>query len=137
MAALIDRDADAYSSVVAALRMPADPEDAGKRRKAALDSALRGATEIPLETMRACRGALREAPTVARYCTRSTQGDVAVAIELLNAAVRGAGLTVDANLGLLLDAEYVGEVRDERQRLESQSAADAAQGLSQLFAPSG
>jgi formiminotetrahydrofolate cyclodeaminase len=137
IAALIDRDADAYSSVVAALRMAADPEDASKRRKAALDSALLGATEIPLETMRACRGALREVPTVATYCTKSTQGDVAVAIELLTAAVRGAGLTVDANLGSLRDVEYVGRVRSERQRLESESAADAEQGLSQLSARSG
>jgi formiminotetrahydrofolate cyclodeaminase len=130
--ALIDRDADAYSSVVAALRLPADPGQAGRSRQVALDSALRGATDIPLEIMRACRGALRAATTVAANCTRNTRGDVGVAIELLQAAVRGAGLTIDANLGSLREIDYVGKVRDERQRLESESAADADYGRAQL-----
>ena len=121
IAAFIDRDADAYSSVVEAIRSKGD-----------LQAALRGATDIPLETMRACREALRDAPTVATYCTKSTRGDVGVAIELLNAAVRGAGLTIDANLGSIGDAEYVSRVRSERQRLESESAADAEHGLSRL-----
>ena len=130
--ALIDRDAEAYSSVVAALRMPTGPGEPDSRRQSALDAALRGATEIPLEIMRACRDAIRQAPTVAAYCTKSTRGDVGVAIELLNAAVRGAGLTVDANLGSIKDVEYVGRLRVDRQQLESESAADAEQGLSQL-----
>jgi formiminotetrahydrofolate cyclodeaminase len=136
IAALIDRDADAYGSVVAALRMPPDPGNMGGPRQAAYDSALRGATDIPMETMRACREALLEAPTVATYCKKSTRGDVAVAIELLTAAVRGAGVTVDANLGSLRDADYVSLVRSERQRLESESAADAENGRSQLSARS-
>jgi formiminotetrahydrofolate cyclodeaminase len=134
IATFIDRDAEAYSSVVAALRLPVDPD--GPRR-VALDSALRGATEIPLDIMRACQRALREASAVAAHCTRSTRGDVAVAIELLNAAVRGAGRTIDANLESLRDAEYAARVRSERRRLESESAADVEQGLAQLTTPSG
>jgi formiminotetrahydrofolate cyclodeaminase len=132
MTALIDRDADAYSSVVAALRLPADQGQAGGSRQAALDSALRGATDVPLETMRACRSALRAATTVAAHCTKSTRGDVGVAIELLLAALRGAGLTIDANLGSLSEIDYVGLVRDERQRLDSESTADAEHGRAQL-----
>jgi formiminotetrahydrofolate cyclodeaminase len=136
IAALIDRDAEAYSSVVAALRMPLDSANLDGPRQAAYDSALRGATDIPLETMRACREALREAPTVATYCRKSTRSDVGVAIELLSAAVRGAGLTVDANLGSLRNGDYANLVRSERQRLESESAADAEYGLSELSARS-
>jgi len=136
IAALIDRDADAYESVVAALRMPPDPGNLDGPRQVAYDSALRGATDVPLETMRACREALREAPTVATYCRKSTRGDVGVAIELLSAAVRGAGLTVDANLESLRDADYVNLVRSERQRLESEGAVDAEYGLSELSARS-
>ncbi len=135
LTALVDRDADAYASVVAALRMPPDPGQ-DRSRQAAVDSALRSATEVPLEMMRACRDALRQAPTVAAYCTKSTRGDVAVAIELLNAAVRGAGLTVAANLGSLGDVDYVSRVKGERQGLESESAAAAEQGRSQLSARS-
>lgn len=131
IATFIDRDAEAYSSVIAALRLPVDPD--GPRR-VALDSALRGAIEIPLDIMRACRRALREAPAVAAHCKKSTRGDVGVAIELLNAAVRGAGVTVDANLEALRDVEYVARVRSERLLLESESAADAEHGRAQLAA---
>lgn len=123
---LVDRDAEAYTSVVAALRMPADSSD---RRKAALDSAMRTATDVPLDIMRASRRALREAPVVATHSIRSTHGDVGVAIELLRAAVRSAGVTIDANLPSLKDAEYASAVKTERQRLDAESAADAEKAL--------
>jgi formiminotetrahydrofolate cyclodeaminase len=114
VASLVDRDAEAYSSVLAALRMKVDGE-----------SAMRSATEVPLDTMRACRRALREAQVVAAHAIRSTHGDVGVAVELLRAAVRAAGITVDANLASLKDADYVSLVRTERQRLDAESAVDA------------
>jgi formiminotetrahydrofolate cyclodeaminase len=126
---LADRDAEAYTSVITALRMPAD---SGERRKAALDSAIRAATDVPLEIMRTSRRALREAPVVATYSIRSTHGDVGVAIELLRSAVRSAGVTIDANLASLKDAEYASAVKTERQRLDTESAADAESALSMV-----
>jgi formiminotetrahydrofolate cyclodeaminase len=132
VAALIDRDAVAYSSVIAARRMPEADVEARLRRRTAIESAMRVATDAPLETMRACSRALGDAPVVAAHCTRSTRADVGVAIELLRAAVRGAGLTIEANLGSLADAEYVARVRVEREALDSRSAFDAEHALSQL-----
>src|SRR4030095_4160858 len=111
MAALIDRDAEAYSSVIAARRPPAPDDESKIRRRAAFEAAMRAATEVPLETMRACRRALREAPFIAAQITRSTRGDVGVAIELLRAPARRAGLTLDANLGALEDMEDAASVR--------------------------
>jgi methenyltetrahydrofolate cyclohydrolase len=137
IAALIDRDANAYSSVISALRMPLDDAAARARRQAACDLAMRAATEVPLETMRACRLALGDAPIVAAQSIRSTTGDVGVAIELLRAAVRAAGVTIDANLGALKDADYVSVVTAERQRLDAESAVDAEHGLSLLSGRSG
>ena len=137
IAALIDRDANAYSSVIAALRLPVDDADARARRQAAYDLAMRAATEVPLETMRACRRALGDAPIVAAQSVRSTTGDVGVAIELLRAAVRAADVTIDANLGALKDADYVSAVSEERQRLDAESAVDAEHGLSLLSGRSG
>ena len=132
IAALIDRDAAAYAAVIAARRLPVGDDESRTRQRAALASAMRTATDAPLETMRACRRALHAAPIVAAHSTKSTRGDVGVAIELLRAAVRGAGLTIDANLGSLEDADYAAVVRTERETLESESAADAEHGLAQL-----
>jgi methenyltetrahydrofolate cyclohydrolase len=137
LAALIDRDADAYTLVIAALRMPITNAETEVHQRTAFESAMRAATDVPLETMRACRRALREAPVVASHSIRSTHSDVGVAIELLRAAVRSAGITVDANLSSLRDVEYVGMVRTERRQLESESAADAESGLSRLTGRSG
>jgi formiminotetrahydrofolate cyclodeaminase len=129
LASLVDRDAEAYTSVITAIRMPAD---AGERRRAAIESAMHAATDVPLEIMRACRRALHDAPVVASHSIRSTQGDAGVAIELLRAAVRSAALTIDANLGSLKDAEYASAVKMERERLDAESAADSDYGLSLL-----
>jgi methenyltetrahydrofolate cyclohydrolase len=126
---LVDRDAEAYTLVITALRMPAD---SGERRKAALDSAMRAATDVPLDIMRASRRALREAPVVATHSIRSTHSDVGVAIELLRAAVRSAGLTIDANVASLEDAQYARLVNEERERLDAESAADAEKALSMV-----
>lgn len=127
MELLIDHDAEAYTSVIMALRIPA-----GERRQAAIESAMQGATDVPLEIMRTARRALHEAPLVAARSIRSTHGDVAVAIELLRAAVHSAGLTIDANLASLKEAEYVRLVKEERQRLDAESAADAESALSMV-----
>jgi formiminotetrahydrofolate cyclodeaminase len=132
IAALIDSDAEAYAAVIAARRLPVSDEESRTLQRAALASAMRTATDAPLETMRTCRLALHAAPIVAAHSTKSTRGDVGVAIELLRAAVRGAGLTVDANLQSLEDADYTASVRSERDTLESESAADAEHGLAQL-----
>ena len=121
VASLVDRDAEAYSSVLAARRMKAEGE-----------SAMRAATDVPLETMRVCRRALREAQVVAANAVRSTHGDVGVAVELLRAAVRAAGVTVDANLASLKDADYVALVRTERHRLDDESGADTNSVLAYL-----
>lgn len=132
IAALIDRDAESYSAVVAALRLPVtDPESEGRQRSA-YDIAMRAATEAPLETMRACRRALRDAAVVAAHCTRSARADVGVAIELLRAAVSGTGITVDANLGVLRDVEYVSAVTAERRQLQAESEEDAGRALQEL-----
>lgn len=129
IAALVDRDAEAYTSVIAALRLPVDD---GDRRRAAIDSAMRAATDVPLEIMRACRRALHDAPIVAAHSIRSTHGDVGVAIELLRAATRSAGVTIDANLASLKDAEYAAAVKTERERLDAASAADADEAMRYL-----
>jgi formiminotetrahydrofolate cyclodeaminase len=132
IASLIDRDAEAYSHVITALRTPVTDDASEVRQREAFEAAMRTATEIPLETMRACRRALREAMVVAAHSTRGTRGDVGVAIELLRAAVRGAGITIDANLGSLRDVGYAGRLRSERQQLEEEADADAGRGLSEL-----
>jgi formiminotetrahydrofolate cyclodeaminase len=122
---LIDRDSAAYAAVADAYKLPRGSEADKASRAAAIQAAMRVATEVPLETMRTCREVLRDATVVARNGNRNATSDVGVAVELLSAAVKGAGLNVDINLSALKEAQVVEQVRLERQQLEL-SAADAA-----------
>jgi formiminotetrahydrofolate cyclodeaminase len=134
LTALVDRDADAYASVVSALRLPKADDTQKAARRHALHSAMRSATEAPLETMRLCRRALGEALAVAERCVPSAASDVGVAIELLRAAVHGADMNVDTNLASMDDAAYVSGVSDEKQQLAKESRADADRGLTLVAA---
>jgi formiminotetrahydrofolate cyclodeaminase len=132
LAELIDRDSAAYQAVLAAFRLPRGNEAEEARRLAAIDAAMHGATDVPLDTMRACRQALALSRTVAEAGYRVAASDVYVGIELLLAALRSAARNVDENTGRLRDADYAASVRTERQRLEDEAAADAASARSSL-----
>ncbi len=86
---LVDRDSNAYTQVMDALKLPKTSDAEKAARKQAIDAATRAATETPLDTMRACQQALRGAVIVASNGNRRTTSDVGVGVELLLAALRG------------------------------------------------
>jgi formiminotetrahydrofolate cyclodeaminase len=126
LAALVDRDSDAYAAVAKAFKLPKNTDEEKAARKNAVQVATRQATEVPLETMRACRDALRHSVIVARNGNRNATSDVGVAVRLLLAATAGAGLNVDINLSGLSDTAYVERARWERTDLERSAGEEAA-----------
>jgi formiminotetrahydrofolate cyclodeaminase len=129
---LIDRDSAAYAGVLSAMRLPRGTDEEAARRREAVAAAMRLATDVPLETLRASRQALLESIVVAANAAGAASGDVAVAVELLIAAARGAGGSVAANLAALKDASYVARVAAERRRLDADAEADAARARAAL-----
>ena len=126
LADLIDRDSEAYDAVMRAYRLPKASEPEKEARTAAVQAALHGATEVPIDVMRACHAAVREGITVARCGNRSAASDVGVAFELLRAALNGAAANARINLGSLQDTGFSGGAEAEIQRLTR--AMDAAVG---------
>ena len=120
----IDADSAAYGRVIAARKQPKVTGAEQAARAAAIQQALREATDVPLGLMRLSAAALEQARPVAAHAHRAAESDVAVAITLLRAGFEGARLTVDANLRVAIDASDVGAVRGECRRLSEQ--ADAA-----------
>jgi methenyltetrahydrofolate cyclohydrolase len=119
---LVDDDAAAYDRVVHAYRLAKTTEDEKNTRRQAIEAALRGAAEVPLEVMRACRAGLGAALDVARAGNPSASSDVGVATELLGAALRSAALNVRVNLSSLSEVGYVAGAADEVRRLEATAA---------------
>jgi formiminotetrahydrofolate cyclodeaminase len=124
LVALIDRDADAYDLVVAAFRKPKGTDDEKAARKAAIQEATVVATEVPLETMTACAGLLKLAEAVGAHGNSNAASDVAVAIELARAGLKGARYNVDINLGGISDPAMSADLRARADRLHAGWARD-------------
>ena len=125
LTSLIDKDSDAYQAVLAAQRLPKGTDAERATRCAAIEAAMRGATDVPLETMRVCQQALRGAIIIARNGNLTAATDTGVGVQLLLASLRGAGLNVDVNTASITDAAYVARVKEEREELEREGTADA------------
>jgi len=126
---LIDADSDAYRAVMAAMKLPKTADAEKASRTAALQSALKAATDVPLDVMRAGQQALTGAVIVARNVYRVAASDVATGIELIGSSVRSAALSIDGNLTAIRDGSYTARVSAERDQLAGDSARDAAQAL--------
>jgi formiminotetrahydrofolate cyclodeaminase len=114
---LIERDSAAYDGVVAAFRLPKASDAEKAARASAIQAAMKAATEAPLDIMRHCAGALALLPLVNEKGNANASSDVAVAGEMLAAAMRGGHLNVEVNLGSIKDADYAARVRSEAEAL--------------------
>ena len=103
---LVDRDAQSYDLVVAAYRHPKGTDEEKAARKAAIQQAMRVATETPLETMRVCAAAMKAGGAAAEFGNPSAMSDVGVGMSLLSAGMQGGALNVAINLDGLTDAAY-------------------------------
>jgi formiminotetrahydrofolate cyclodeaminase len=126
--ALVERDSDAYNTVLAAYKLPKGTDDEKAARSAAIQAGFRAAIAAPLDVMRACAAAAEQGVVVATLGLASASSDVQVGIELLNAALRGAKLNVETNLGSVKDAGYLAKVREDVKEFERAIAHETAAG---------
>ena len=112
----VDADAAAYDEVIAAFKLPKASAADQAARKAAVQHALRAATDVPLGVMRLSADALEQATTIAADGHQSAASDVGVALALLGAGLRGAQLNVDINLASSKDDAYASAARAEADR---------------------
>ena len=126
----VDADTSAYDAVVAAYKQPKATDADLASRKAAIQRALRAATDVPLGVMRLSAAALEQASIVAAHGHHAAGSDVGVAVALLSAGLTGARLNVEINLGGLSDAAYNEATIAEVERLADRGAraVDAANG---------
>jgi formiminotetrahydrofolate cyclodeaminase len=121
---LIDRDAASYDAVVAAYRLPKGTDEEKARRKTAIQQAMKGATEVPLETARAAMAIVPHARTVAENGNVNAKSDVAVGISFAMTAYAGGRLNVETNLDSVGDAAYATAVREELLQMMHQASPD-------------
>jgi formiminotetrahydrofolate cyclodeaminase len=115
--ALVDRDATAYESVMAAYKLPKSTDAEKHSRSERIQEALDGAIAPPLDIMRLCTEAAEHATVIASFGNPNAASDVRVGVELLTAALRGGRANVDINLQSLKSDARVNAIRGEVLRL--------------------
>jgi len=102
LTALAKDDARAYSSVIAARRLPAPSQGT------AVQDALRRATEVPERLAAESRTVLALCERIVPSARASTLSDLGVAAILAHGALRAAALTARMNLAGIADGDFTG-----------------------------
>lgn len=109
---LMEADANAYSRVITAYKLPKDtPEDQTEREKA-IQAALKDAADVPFQITRACAEVLALAQPVAAKGNKNAASDAGAAALLAEAGMRAAALNVEINLILIKDGDHERELRE-------------------------
>jgi len=127
LAALVEADAQAYTAVSNAYKLPKEPADAAVRRSEAITEALLGASRVPLDTARACARVAELAATVAVKGNTNAVSDAGVAALLAEAACRGAAYNVRINIAALEDKSRGASLAAEATELVARTGKFAAQ----------
>jgi glutamate formiminotransferase/formiminotetrahydrofolate cyclodeaminase len=117
LTSLVKRDAEAYSHVSEAYKLPKEPAEAAARRTEAVTSALLKAAEVPLETARASVEVAKVAVLVAEKGNTNAVTDAGIAALLAEAACKGADYNVRVNVSALDDPAKGARLASESRQL--------------------
>jgi len=120
----IDRDAQSYEAVMAAIKLPKESAEDQRRRDAAIESATRHAAEVPLETALAAIEVFEKLVQLEAMAAPSMLSDLRVGRLMAAAATRGALENVAINLASIHDSSYVSEKKSRAAAIEARLAAN-------------
>lgn len=120
----VDRDTAAYNEVVEAYRMPKKTAAEKEARSRAIQEALKGATQLPLQVAQRSLEVLRLSLWALEKGNPNTWSDAAVAVLMAQSGIEGALANVAINLDGIKDNTFkekmkaqAGEIRREAQLL--------------------
>ena len=103
---LADADSGAFDALMAAFGLPKETEEERAARQAAIEAATQGAVAVPLRTMRAALASMDVLRAMAETGNPNAASDAGVGALCARAAVRGAYLNVQTNVGGLQDRDF-------------------------------
>jgi len=114
---LADRDAASFDAVMAAYRLPKETEEQKAARREAIQPAMVGAADVPLETARLAVSQMELAREVTEIGNPAAASDGAASAELLAASCRAAIRNVEINTDSIKDPAAVAALRAESEEL--------------------
>jgi formiminotetrahydrofolate cyclodeaminase len=117
LADMVAEDIAAFNGLMAAYGLPKLSDEDKAARGAAIQHALRAATEAPLACARACAEVIKLSMRAAEVGNRNVISDAGVGALAAQAALRSAALNVDINVPSLQDQAFAKACRDEMDAL--------------------
>jgi len=111
LAEAIDRDAGSYDAVITAYKLPQETADQERQREDSIQSALRGAAEVPMQVAERSVALFERLGQLVSIAAASMKSDLEVARLMATAGARGALANVEINLESIADANYVASMR--------------------------
>ena len=108
---LIDEDANSYARVMEAYQLPKNSDAEKETRTAAIQNALKGATETPLRVAQNCAQVLEMSEFACANGNKNAASDAGAGALIAEAGLRAALLNVEINLGSIQDATFVSNIR--------------------------
>jgi formiminotetrahydrofolate cyclodeaminase len=120
LTAAIDQDADAYTDVMAAYRLPKTTDEETAVRKQKIQYAIKLAALVPLEVARDALAVIELAGQAIRMGNKNAASDGAVAAMNARTGALAAIYNVKINLSSINDDSFVDELTKEVKELEIQ-----------------
>ncbi|TEB14468.1 Methenyltetrahydrofolate cyclohydrolase [Pelotomaculum sp. FP] len=118
---LMEEDIAAFDNFMAAYRLPKGTTEEKDKREEALQKALRGATETPLEIAVTLLEALAITAQLSRIGNKMAISDAGVAAYVCEAAVHAVLLNVEINLSMVSDAGFASQALEEKERIAGEA----------------
>jgi formiminotetrahydrofolate cyclodeaminase len=103
---MVRADVDVFDQVMAAYGMPKETDEQKAKRSEAIQSALKAATDVPLECARTCAEVIDLCKPVAEKGNKNVISDAGVAVLAAQAALRSAALNVYINVPGIKDKTF-------------------------------
>ena len=115
MTDMVKADVDVFNQVMGAYGMSKETDDEKAARTAAIQEALKAATDVPLACAKAAAEVIRLSEPMAEIGNKNVISDAGVAVLAGQAALRSAALNVYINIGAIKDEDFAS---DRRKQLE-------------------
>ena len=115
LVAAINDDVDVFNQVMSSYGMPRETAEEKEGRTAAIQAALKVATDVPLECAKLCREVIELSAPLAQKGNKNVISDVGVAVLAGYAGLKSAALNVYINIGAIKDEIFA---HDRRNKIE-------------------
>lgn len=124
---LVQADADAFTPLAAAYKLPKETPEQQAHKAAVLEAALEGACAVPLEIMSACCEGIALAAEYAEKGSVMAVSDAGCAALFCKAALQAAGLNVSINTRLMADKAHAAALNAQADAMLAEFVPQADQ----------